>query len=176
MPVSPIYARLVESENDFLGILAYSVYKRQKAAFVAQTLQQYGAEEEVPAEVYATFNGLNLSEPQLAHYRLEAEALLETFADLALGEQSQQNRAEIQAEYEERLRRLKPAFFFGMWQSVAGSVVFTLGIGLLIFIIWSARLGFTNAVENVFEVKIIPRAHPSQSTPGSGEAAKLKSE
>jgi hypothetical protein len=112
---SRIYAQLVESEKDFLGILAYSVYKRQKN----EVIEKYRDQGETVLQTELDrFHDLCSSDTQLNYFKTEANALAQNFAEAALEEKLE----DISSHYEERLkaevRALKPKFSTGVWQSV----------------------------------------------------------
>lgn len=39
-----IYSKLVDDENDILGIIAYSLYKRQKIEYIRAIAEKFGRE------------------------------------------------------------------------------------------------------------------------------------
>jgi hypothetical protein len=127
---SSIYGKLVESKDDFLGIFAYSVYKRQKTELVASLAD---AEDNVFQLQLKQFTELCNSETQLNYFRTEADQLALNFTTAALNEQIE----EIQKAYDDRLtaeiRSINPSFWFGVWSSVVGSIIFVLFPGIIVF-------------------------------------------
>jgi hypothetical protein len=149
-----IYGLLVEDQNDFLGILAYSVYKRQKIEFIHVHLAKTG---QPPSDAdLAPFYALSRSETQLQHYRTQALALAEEFVTTAFGEHLETTRETLEQEYKVKLETLKPSFGESVFASVIGSFVFTLLLGLIVFFSWSLTQGPQQVIESIFKVRIVP--------------------
>jgi len=147
-----IYRKLVEDDDDLLGIIAYSLYKRQKFEFIENFKRKHGKEPE-PKD-FESFNDLTSGELQLKSYFNEAQTLAQKFLDESL----EADGAELEKKYskmaEETIRKAKPSFWFGVWQSVVASFIFVILIGVLVFFTWSLKQGFRQALENTFDVKI----------------------
>jgi hypothetical protein len=148
-----IYDQLVESKDDFLGILAYSVYKRQKSEIIARFKDK--GDEALHAEL-ARFYELCTSDTQLGYFRTEAEQLAKNFAQAALEEEIEQNRRHYESRLKTELQSVKPSFWSGVWSSVIGSFIFVLALGIFVFFSWSLKQGPRQAIESIFNVKISP--------------------
>lgn len=142
----------------FSGFSRISVYKRQKNELVASLAD---AEDNVFQVQLKQFAELCNSETQLNYFRTEADQLALNFMTAALNEQIE----EIQKAYDDRLtaeiRSIKPSFWFGVWSSVVGSIIFVLFLGIIVFFSWSVTQGPKQAIESIFNVKITS----SQSSP-----------
>jgi archaellum biogenesis protein FlaJ (TadC family) len=91
--------------------------------------------------------------------------LAQKFAEITLDKVIQ----DYEDEYDERLKRelqsLKPKFWTGVWQSVIGSLIFILVLGLLVFFSWSLKQGPKDLIESMFNVKISPAGMHQTPTP-----------
>jgi hypothetical protein len=144
---------LVDSGDDILGIIAYSIYKRQKIEYIETIKSQY---KRIPTrqEMYAFRNVAN-SSTQLDGYKNQAFVFARSFLDEALAAEAEKIQNHYSAKAEQEIKNMKPNFWFGVWQSVVGSVFFVLVLGLLVFFTWSLNQGPKQVIENIFKVRIL---------------------
>lgn len=136
-----IFSGLVKDEDDILGQLAYSVYKRQKIEYIQAFRERNGT---VPLDCdLIAFHDLSNSSAQIDAYRTQATRLATNFLESSLGAESE----ELAAFYSARAK--------GASQSLVGSGLFTLLIGCLVFFAWSLKQGPRQVIEQVFDVVII---------------------
>lgn len=79
---NPIYSVLVENEQDTLGIIAYSLYQRQKIEFIQAFKVKH--DREPKDEDLAPFHDVSNSPTQLESYRNQASQLAQGFLDASL--------------------------------------------------------------------------------------------
>ncbi|HKS14027.1 MAG TPA: hypothetical protein VJS90_13425 [Pseudomonas sp.] len=161
-----IYATLVQDEQDILGIIAYSLYKRQKIEYVQAFKTRHGREP--TDDDLAPFHDVSNSVTQLESYRNQASQLAQGFLDASVATQA----AELDKYYSDRasaeIRSAKPGFWWGVAQSVVGSVFFVFLLGFLVFFAWSLNQGAKKVIEQVFDVSIIEnRGSPNSQADGS---------
>jgi len=147
-----IYSVLVESDQDTLGIIAYSLYKRQKIEFIQSFKDKHDRE---PKDMdLAPFHDVSNSPMQLESYRNQASQLVQGFLDASIATQA----AELDRYYSEKasneIRNAKPGFWPGVAQSLVGSVLFVFLLGFLVFFTWSLNQGPKQVIEQVFDVVI----------------------
>ncbi|GHS98704.1 hypothetical protein AGMMS50276_21000 [Synergistales bacterium] len=100
-----IYSHLVKDENDTLGHIAYSLYKKQKIAFIKDKEIENGGPTDRQLKDFQEIAG---SEEQLDLYRTKALSLMQFFLDTAL-------RDDLEAQREEFLRKYScPDFLSGV--------------------------------------------------------------
>mgnify|MGYP000147368717 CR=1 FL=1 len=141
-----IYDKIVKGEKDLAGIIAYSIYKKQKIE-VIKNIKKNKKDDEVLESELTAFVDLSNTNTQIESYRNEAKKCLREYSDILLGEKID----DIEAYYKKKLIN---KFFTGVWQSVLGSLFFTLLIAILIIIVWSTKIGMEEVVENIFNVEI----------------------
>lgn len=147
-----IYRQLVDDDNDILGIIAYSLYKRQKIEFIENFKKKYGQE---PQEAdFKSFNEFSSSDLQLNSYINEASALAKTFLDSSLAEEAAVLDKQYSDESTAKIKAAKPSFWFGVWQGVVASFIFVILVGILVFFTWSLKQGPRQAIESIFAVTI----------------------
>jgi hypothetical protein len=83
-----VFDRMVLSEDDFLGLLSYSVYKRHKIEWLRAD-KSNSAEE---------FKKVACTQAQMLMYRFKAEQLAKELIDISMAELGEKMRLEIQSE------------------------------------------------------------------------------
>ena len=158
-----MYDLLVDDQNDFLGILTYSVYKRQKREEVHRFFERH---KRYPTNLeLSSFFDLAQSPMQRNHYAQQAVELINAFIQEVLDEQVDEIDKSYEEKFKERCERFTPSFWFGVWQSVVGSLVFLLALGIIVQISWGSRHGPQGAFERAFNVKIVPHTESAVSPP-----------
>jgi hypothetical protein len=148
-----IYTELVKNENDILGILAYSLYKRQKIEFIQGFKNKTGNE---PSDAdLTTFHDISNSASQLESYRNQANQLAQNFLDITLNTQAEELDKFYSTKADHEIKNSRPSFWSGVAQSVVGSVAFVFVLGFLVFFAWSLNQGPKQVIEQVFDVKIV---------------------
>ena len=126
---SGIYERLVSNERDFLGQVAYSIYKSRKRAFIINKSIELGVSH-VPEEVVSEFVKAQ-DDLALELYRNSAKDLFREFLDASCGEKMEQAEKRLKKEYDEKLDNFVKYFapkswWYGVGQSFAASFLFLL--------------------------------------------------
>ncbi len=138
-----IYKELVTSEDDFIGAIAYSLYKRHKIEYIKQCIDEIGESptEEQLAEFYRT----SCSPTSLENYRHKADRLLSNLLHFATeniaSDMQKQNKQVIHDELVELLKPIqeeiakKKGFkqlFIEAMVSVFGAIVVIVLVGFLL--------------------------------------------
>jgi hypothetical protein len=120
-----IYGNLVEDENDMLGHIAYSLYKKQKIEFIKDKERENGGQPPTDQQL-KDFQEIAGSTSQLDLYRTKAVDLVQVFLETVLNEDLEDQRRDFLKKYS------TPGFWAGVWQGVVASFIFVaLGILLL---------------------------------------------
>ena len=144
-----IYSKLVSGENDVLGAIAYSVYKRQKIETIKECERKLGrppSEEDLQH-----FKDFSNSPSQIKFYQDQSFSLAQLFIDETFTEEIEQ---EISRRVRQEMAAMKPSFWYGVLQGLTASFLFVLAVGVLFFFTLSYNQGFEGAVENFFKIKI----------------------
>lgn len=80
-----VFRKLVESPDDFLGLLAYSLYKRHKIEWI----------EAHPDDNHEAFKKVACTPQQLGMYRYQAEQMAKSFIDVSLDQLEAEMRSSI---------------------------------------------------------------------------------
>ena len=148
-----IYTELVRNEDDILGIVAYSLYKRQKIEYIKSFKDKMGRD---PSDGdLAQFHEVSNSEFQLQAYRNQADTLSQDFLAIALETRAVELEAYYSNKTNQEIRSYKPNYWVGVSQGVVASFIFVLVVGLIAMFTWSVKQGPRQVIEQVFNVKII---------------------
>lgn len=168
-----IYSLLVESEDDLVGLIAYSLYKRNKVAYIESFVRDHGRapDEQQLAEVRRSFS-LPAAREGL---RAEAEKVLATFTGGILNQALEDAEAnyqdkikeQAQSHSDELIRKLSEAQPY--WKTVRQNIwanIATVILGvLLVIVVWGAKYGPKELIETIFDVKVtanLPRGDAAQ--------------
>ncbi|MGE7992030.1 hypothetical protein ACQKPE_13490 [Pseudomonas sp. NPDC089554] len=148
-----IYSMLVTHEEGMLGVVAYSLYKRQKIEFIQSFKERHGRDPD--DEDLSHFHHLSNSPTQLESYRRQADLLSQGFLYVSLEKQAAELEAFYASKADGEIRSARPGFWKGVMQSVVGSLLFVFMLGFLVFFTWSLNQGPKQVIEQVFDVTII---------------------
>lgn len=158
-----IYEKLVSNDGDMVGRIAYSLYKREKIAFVKQYKEKNGGKDPTVKD-FDNFHETCHNPERLRMYRKEALAMLQDFIGESFEESSKQILADFSKEQDEHIAKvIKPllpekqkmryVYFHGVMQSMIGSIVLPVIVGIVLFAcrhsineIWTALAEFFNSL------------------------------
>ena len=151
-----IYGQLVADDNDLIGLLAYSTYKRQKIQHIQHFVAENGREP--TEEELNQFHQFTLSESQIQQYKTNAEGSINTFINNLMIAKSEDIEYFYQSSFREILKEVAKENGHGLWygvmQGVLGSFFYTLLLGAIFLISWSMQLGPVQVIEKVFHIQI----------------------
>lgn len=147
-----IYKKLVPSDNDFIGIVAYAIYKKEKIEFI-ENFKIKNSRDPTDLEL-ESFHNFTTSDAQIRHYRNAAENDLEAFLDIVLSTKTE----EIEGFYRDAFRQVAKesghGFWYGIWQGLISSILYTILIGVIVIFTWSMQQGPKQVIERIFDIKI----------------------
>ena len=126
-----IYEKLVRSEGDMVGHIAYSIYKKEKQAFISDwRLKNPG--KNIPEEVLDTFHTSASTDVSIKNYRAAANDVLQSFTSKVLVQKISETEKQCLAEQQNQLKEIiKPIstsqikqYIHGSIQSVIGAFIF----------------------------------------------------
>ncbi|MFK5666341.1 hypothetical protein ACI2OW_10630 [Pseudomonas shirazica] len=156
-----IYSVLVENEQDTLGIIAYSLYKRQKIEFIQAFKIKH--DREPKDEDLAPFHDVSNSPSQIESYRNQASQLAQGFLDASIAAQAVELEQYYSDKASSEVRQAKPGFWLGVAQSLVGSILFVFLLGFLVFFTLSLNQGPKQVIEQVFDVTILDSVSMEQA-------------
>ena len=150
-----IYDQLVDSDDDIHGIIAYSVYKRQKIQFIKEFKNKNDGKDPNDGDLLS-FNELSMSPSQLDFYRSEATVLTEKFLSNVLYADLQEREEYFSSRVHAELRNIKPSHFVDIFKSAVGALLFVIITGFLYFAVWSFSASPELVIEQIFNISIEP--------------------
>lgn len=135
---NPIYSMIVKGPTDLVGLVAYGLYKDQKRDFVKHI---WAEKDRAPteSECKSFYNSKCL---EILNLRENAERVLADFVQ----EATDDYLAEADEAYREELKdRLSGTFWGGVWQSITGTVLSAVLLGLVIVALIGTKVGWTSA-------------------------------
>lgn len=156
-PSHTAYSSIVEHDNDMVGFIAYSLYKRDKIAFMAKTHDEAGR---MPTEdeKMAFYRTSTLPGPVSA-YRAQATYLMQQMYDDLLSVQTREIHDDYDKKLVEELKKKHP-FWESVWEHVAASFVIVAIGGLIALIYAGQHAGWGQMVSNVFNLPAAESATP----------------
>lgn len=119
-----VFNELVASDDDFLGLLAYSLYKRHKIEWI----RSHDGNDD-----HTAFKQIACTPQQVRMYRDQAELLAKNFIDVSLDQLGQEMRDTISnGVIIEKIESLKPGF----WRSLGNhtlSGIASVAVALALF-------------------------------------------
>lgn len=148
-----IYAEIAKDENDFIGKIAYSIYKEDKISYIDKFIEDNSrnpTEEELKG-----FHRISSSQSSVERYRLQAESLLQQFLNNTLNEAINEATEEIKSNHilliRDEVSKIKPAgFWTGVGQNVVATIVLTGIFALILLVINFTMDGFWKTIGNLF--------------------------
>lgn len=119
-----VYELLVTGDKDFVGMLAYSIYKKQKQEYIVDFIKNKGVRPTV--EDLKEFHKFATQKTQLKMYKDRATVLTQDLTSLLLSQ-----------KIENVLSNLKNGFWRGVGQNLFANFIWLLILALVAFILWS---------------------------------------
>lgn len=145
-PGHAAYSTIVEGNNDLVGLIAYSLYKSDKLAFLAK----HREDTAVPpshAEMMAFCRTSTLPGPVSA-YRSKATYLLSEMYDELLAEQISEIGEKYKEEMVAELKKAHP-FWSGVWQHFLAGLTIWAFVGLTILVLYGQQIGYKQLASNL---------------------------
>lgn len=135
-----IFSKLVESDNDLVGLVAYGIYKKHKIEFLLGFKEKHRREpDENECEVFFL---TSTTETQLAKYKYEALNLISEIVSDTTSEEIRKAESEMLIDYQSKIGSVldgklpsnAKTFFIGLSGSLVGA--FILGVLSVLFYIF----------------------------------------
>ena len=132
-----IYNSLVEDESDMVGCVAYSLYKKDKIQFIEKFKKDNGGTAPSESDL-CHFHEHAFLDSNISRYRMQATSILQEFMNQTLENVANQVEQDVKDNFQTKIHEavsdLKPkGFWYGVWQSVLGALVFMLIMCALLF-------------------------------------------
>ncbi|HCC53271.1 MAG TPA: hypothetical protein DEQ30_15510 [Porphyromonadaceae bacterium] len=173
-----IYSKLVESENDLVGLVAYGMYKQHKISFINDFKEKYKREpNDSECEVFFL---TSTTTDQLQKYRNQAEILVSEIVSNTTLEEIQNFESDMLSNYEEKIenavKRNVPSntksLIIGICGSLIGAIILT--VMTLFFYFWGNTIDKDRMkdVQEIIKNNNIP--NPQNGQPLIPDSLKIK--
>lgn len=149
MEGNKIYSRLVKDEDDLIGHIAYSVYKRQKIAFK----EQCGGNP-TDEQLDGFYLSANTDESVELYLQKAEQIFNRTFTNVAITQINEEEDA-ILRNYKENIKSVLPGFWTSVLQSVLGALVFSVIVALFMMLGVTSESAMRQFIDQFFS-----NAHP----------------
>jgi len=153
-----IYEKLVEGENDIIGHIAYSIYKRDKIDYITSKKEE---DVKIKNKTLKSFHEISSSNSSIESYKIKAEIFMQAFFENTFQEmkedietQTIENQTEILKEI---VAPLSPSFLTTLKHNVLAGLTITAIIALLVLVINFSTNGFWDTVGKMFNLEIKPK-------------------
>lgn len=156
-----IYSKLVLGSDDFVGQIAYSIYKQDKINFIEKFKQENSDKD--PEELdFVHFHKFSSTDSAIQSYRLKAELILQEFLNNSLEEAIDEATDEIRRNQHIILQRVikpikPPGFWMAVLQNTVATFAFSAILALVILIIAVSTEGFWDTMGKLFNKEIKPK-------------------
>lgn len=142
-PYNFIYEKLVSADDDIIGMIAYSLYKREKVEYIRNFKTKYKRDPE--DSDLQSFHISSNTEARLSGYGVQAKEIAREFLEIALAEKVEEIESRLLADYQSTqigsdLRQLRK-FWPAVLQGLVSSWLFAASIGLIVLLSALVRLG-----------------------------------
>lgn len=135
------FSRLVESDNDIIGMIAYTLYKQEKIAWIEAFTLRHGVNP-TDEDIKNYFNILTDTDDKLGAYRQRAETIMQKTINEVVATDLELYRTEVKNDVlYEKVSSLKKNF----WQEIGSNVLVSLISAVILaligiaFWLWQAK-------------------------------------
>ena len=146
-----IYSDLVEGDDDFVGHIAYSIYKSDKIKFIEE-FKAKNNKSPLEADLQV-FHDFSKRESAKDYYRSKAENILGRFVENAITEAKEE--AEFTAIInqtailKDTIKPLTPSYWSGVGQNMLASFLYTLLAAVVVFCLLVSSKGCNSTINDV---------------------------
>lgn len=160
-----IYEKLVTSDDDLTGLIAYGIYKKHKIEFIAKIKDE---ESRNPTdEECQSFFIASSTESQLKKYRDQAETILaETVANVA-SEEIARYEQDMLKNYRAEIKNCLPSNWRTVWLSILSSFAFSVIVAIVYFVALTSERSTSENVNRIMESLQPPVEQAEQTEPDS---------
>ena len=146
-----IYSKLVSSEDDVEGMIAYGIYKRHKIEFITNYKEMNGGAAPSDKDMDSFFIS-STTDSQLEKYRKLAGALLsETVVSMA-GDQIDKYEDDMLRDYQTHIKKCLPSSWKTIGLNMAATPLFSLLLGVAYFMLNTSEMNTKQNTEQLMKV------------------------
>jgi|SRR5476651_2654496 len=152
-PYNFIYKKLVQSDEDVVGIISYSIYKNQKIKFIEDFKNKNDGQDPSPND-FDHFINISTSQQQLDFYKNDASVLIQFFLEKVLADDLIEREEYFSSRVHSELKNIKPNHMLDILKGATGSLLFVILTGALYVAVWSFSVSPKMIIEKIFDIHI----------------------
>lgn len=127
------FQKLVTKDDDFVGMVAYTIYKREKINWIASFKTRHHRDPS-PDEIENGFNVDTDSDERVRNYRKLAEEELNRFVDVTIG--SELNDYQNSLRDEAIIKSVKTSFSSSVWSNIIAGLCSSVLVAAFGIFLW----------------------------------------
>jgi len=140
-----VYEKLVQSDKDYVGMLAYSIYKKQKQEFIKEHIINNGGDSPC-AEKIKGFHDIAIQPTQIDMYRKQAISLTKELTNEIISTK----KTDIKDFIDSNLKNKGFwNYMFGVSQSLIANIIWLILIAIVAIILWSMEHGPFETIKSI---------------------------
>lgn len=154
VPRHTTYSNLVEGENDLIGLIAYSLYKGDKMAYIRQHVVEEGRS---PTEIEMLAFCRTIALPgQISSLRNKAAVLLEDMNEEVLKVAISELQDNFKSQLTEELKKPR-SFWKSVGENLVANVLAAALTVLVVVLVYGAQIGYVKLAGDVFGYEVKPK-------------------
>lgn len=147
-----IYNELVDGPQDFVGLVAYSVYKQDKIKYVKRFEAEHNRAP-TPEELQE-FHAI--ARNSIGNYKEVAESRVNAFFEDIYKEHAESLDLVYQKRLLSELTKSRSSWWSGVFQSVIGSLIFSVFIGVIVICSLYSQYGLGWILQDIIKTMVKP--------------------
>ncbi|EGU39420.1 hypothetical protein [Vibrio scophthalmi] len=127
------FGDIIEEEGDFVGYVAYALYKQQKVKWIYNYKDKTG-DYPTPSQIETYFTSFHSTPECIDKYRDDAERMLNEYIDFSFSEELSAYQEAVKED--EIVKAVHKPFWTGVRENVVAGIVASLLTGLLSIGLW----------------------------------------
>lgn len=154
------YYKLVQSDDDYVGMVAYTIYKKSKIAYIQELRSDQNRTEDEIDSSLETWQQSKCNDSEIKTLRDNAVAHVAEFTTKLIEQKDKElfekekklNKRESKIEKKEAQLKSQKYFWYGVKQSIVGSFVYMV-ITILVYLGLNLNGNLTDLIINYFTKK-----------------------
>ncbi|MFS1930556.1 hypothetical protein BCU25_016310 [Vibrio cyclitrophicus] len=127
------FGDIIEEEGDFVGYVAYALYKEQKVKWIHAYKEKTG-EFPTPTQIEVYFNTFHSSQDCIDKFREDAERMLNGYINYSFAEELDAYREHVKNEA--IVQQVHKPFWVGVRENVVAGIVASIITGIISIGLW----------------------------------------
>lgn len=153
-----VYYKLLQSDDDYVGMVAYTIYKKSKIAYIQELRNDGNRTEDEIDSLLETWQQSKCNDSEIKTLRDNAVAHVAEFTTKLIAQKNKEllekekklNKRESKIEKKESQLKSQKYFWYGVKQSIVGSFIYMV-LTVLIYLIANHNWDITGLIIKYFK-------------------------